>query len=115
MRRFRSVLRIGFILAGALPLALGACPDAPGPTGLDPAVPLEAKGGVDPMSKVFPLPPSLEQKVHALRSDLETNGYEVARGYWTLWGAEDCKFPLRTVGFCYGNNPTAPYLIAVVP
>jgi hypothetical protein len=43
------------------------------------------------------------------------NGYAVTRGYWTLWGAEDCKYPLRTVGFCYGNNPTAPYALAVVP
>jgi hypothetical protein len=115
MRRFRSVPTLGSIFVGALLLALGACRDAPGPTGLDPSVPLEAKGGVDPMSRIHPLPPSLEQKVQALRNDLEASGHEVERGYWTLWGAEDCKFPLRTVGFCYGNNPTAPYLIAVVP
>jgi hypothetical protein len=61
------------------------------------------------------LPSSLEQKVQLLQADLEARGYEVGRGYWTLWGTEDCKFPLRTVGMCYGNNPTAPYVIAVVP
>jgi hypothetical protein len=93
---------------------------------LNPAVPLEpddealltdlaARGPVDPMSKVNRLPPELERRVGALRADLEAQGYEVARGYWTLWTAEDCKYPLRTVGFCYGNNPTAPYVIAVVP
>jgi hypothetical protein len=74
-----------------------------------------AKGPVDPLSKVNRLPAALEQKVRTLRADLEARGFEVERGYWTLWGADDCKYPLRTVGFCYGNNPTAPYVIAVVP
>ena len=39
----------------------------------------------------------------------------MARGYWKLWSADDCKLPLQTVGFCYGNNPTAPYVLAIVP
>jgi hypothetical protein len=71
--------------------------------------------GADAVGHPRKLPASLEQKVQLLQADLEANGYEVARGYWSLWGAEDCKFPLRTVGMCYGNNPTAPYVIAVVP
>jgi hypothetical protein len=74
-----------------------------------------AKGPVDPLSKVNRLPAALEQKVRTLRADLEARGFEVERGYFTLWDADDCKYPLRTVGFCYGNNPTAPYVIAVVP
>jgi hypothetical protein len=115
MRNRLSVHRMGIALAGMVILALGACRDGPDPTGLDAAAPSAAKAGTDPMSRIYPLPATLEQKVQVLRTDLEANGYEVARGYWTLWGAEDCKFPLRTVGFCYGNNPTAPYLIAVVP
>lgn len=69
----------------------------------------------DPIGAANRLPPSLEQKVQDLTYMLEVGGYEVARGYWTLWTAEDCKLPLQTVGFCYGNNPTAPYVIAVLP
>jgi hypothetical protein len=112
-----SVQIIWLSLAGVLMLALGACRDAPpDPTGLDSAaVAAEARGPTDPLSKVNRLPRELEQRVQALRADLEANGYEVARGYWTLWGVEDCKYPLRTVGFCYGNNPVAPYVIAVLP
>ena len=69
----------------------------------------------DPIGAANRLPPSLEQKVQDLTDVLEADGYEVARGYWTLWAAEDCKLPLQTVGFCYGNNPTAPYVLAVLP
>ena len=56
-----------------------------------------------------------EQKVQDFRSSLEASGYEVERGYWQLWSAEDCKYPLKTVGSCYGNNPTAPYVMAFLP
>ena len=69
----------------------------------------------DPLSKANRLPSSLEQKVQAFQQTLEDNGYEVARGYWDLWGADACKFVLPTLGYCYGNNPTAPYVLAFVP
>ena len=69
----------------------------------------------DPLSKANRLPPSLEEKVQLFKQALEENGYEVARGYWDLWTAEDCKYSLHSVGFCYGNNPTAPYVMAFVP
>ena len=69
----------------------------------------------DPLGNVNRLPAALEQKVGVLRTDLEANGFAVARGYWTLWGVDDCKYPIQTVGNCYGNNPTAPYVLAVVP
>jgi len=106
----------GPIVMGFLLLALGACRDATSdPTGVEPPELSAAKAPTDPMSKVNRLPPELEQKVRALRADMEAQGYQVARGYWTLWGPDECKFPLRTVGFCYGNNPVAPYPIAVVP
>ncbi len=76
-------------------------------------------GGVaaatDPLSKANRLPPDLEQKVQNFQNALIQKGYEVSRGYWKLWSADDCKLPLRTVGFCYGNNPTAPYVLAIVP
>jgi len=79
------------------------------------AVSSGVSAATDPLSKANRLPPSLEQKVQLFRNALEANGYEVARGYWTLWSADDCKLPLQTVGFCYGNNPTAPYVLAILP
>jgi hypothetical protein len=88
------------------------CQDVAQPTGIAPPAALESR---DPIASVHPLPPALEQQVQRFRADLESRGYEVARGYWTLWGAEDCKYPLHTVGMCYGNNPTAPYVLAIVP
>lgn len=69
----------------------------------------------DPLSQANRLPPSLEQKVRDFQGALKMGGYEVARGYWDLWAAEDCKLPLQTIGSCYGNNPTAPYVLAFVP
>jgi hypothetical protein len=67
------------------------------------------------MSKVNPLPAPLEHTVQAFRAEVGSRGFEVARGYWTLWGAEECKYAIQTVGLCYGNNPTAPYVIGIVP
>lgn len=98
-----------------LPLSalLTGCHDPVQPT--DVTVPSAALTATDPLGKVHPLPADLEQKVQRFRDDLEARGYEVTRGYFTLWGAEDCKYPLTTVGFCYGNNPAAPYVFAVVP
>ncbi len=98
-----------------LAAAITACTDAPLPTGEGRLVPTSASPATDPLSKANRLPASLERKVQLTRADLESRGYEVARGYMTLWGAEDCKAPMQTVGFCYGNNPTAPYVLAVVP
>jgi hypothetical protein len=70
--------------------------------------------GIDPLSGNR-LPRSLEQKVQDFQATLRAGGYEVARGYWTLWTVDDCRFPLQTIGNCYGNNPTAPYALAVLP
>ena len=69
----------------------------------------------DPLGRINRLPAALEQTVGVLRSNLKANGFDVARGYWTLWGVEDCKYPIQTLGYCYGNNPTAPYVLAIVP
>jgi len=69
----------------------------------------------DSRSKANQLPLSLEQKVQDFSNTLEANGYEVMQGYWDLWTAEDCKYALQTIGNCYGNNPTAPYVMAFLP
>ena len=101
--------------AAVLLSAITACADDPSGIPTTWTAPPSALAATDPLSNINRLPASLEQKVQSLRTDLETRGYEVARGYWTLWGVEDCKYPIQTVGYCYGNNPTAPYALAVVP
>ena len=108
-------MRRSIVCAVLLLGAIAACADeptsAPGPRQATASV----ATATDPLSKIYPLPASLEQKVKDVRADLEANGYEVARGYWALWGVEDCKYPIQTLGYCYGNNPTAPYVVAIVP
>ncbi len=74
-----------------------------------------AAAATDPLGNINRLPAALEQTVGTLRFNLSAHGFAVARGYWTLWGVDDCKYPLQTIGYCYGNNPTAPYALAVVP
>ena len=74
-----------------------------------------AASATDPLGNINRLPAALEQRVGLLRIDLEARGFATARGYWTLWGADECKYPLQVIGYCYGNNPTAPYVMAMVP
>lgn len=74
-----------------------------------------AAAETDPLGQVNPLPASLERKVQGLQQVLEANGYQTARGYWELFAAEDCKYAIQTIGNCYGNNPTAPYVLAMLP
>ncbi len=75
----------------------------------------DASIATDPLGNINRLPPALEQMVRLLHIGLESNGFAVARGYWTLWGVDDCKYPIQTLGYCYGNNPAAPYVLAVLP
>ena len=108
-------MRFTTICAVSLIGALSACADDPTTT-VAPKQPSAAVvTAADPMSKVNRLSPSLENKVQLFKADLASNGYAIERGYFTLWGAGECKFPLQSLGLCYGNNPTAPYVLAVVP
>lgn len=61
------------------------------------------------------LPPSIQVKVDSLKADLEKRGFEVAQGAWKLFTIEDCKYPIAKVGMCFGNNPTAPYILPTLP
>ena len=56
----------------------------------------------DPLANMNKLPPAQEQMVATLRTDLQAKGFAVARGYWTLWGVDDCKYPMQTVGYMDG-------------
>ena len=48
-------------------------------------------------------------------AELKKGGFEVAHGYFQLWRIEDCPKSFEVMGTCYFNNPTAPYVMAVVP
>lgn len=61
------------------------------------------------------LPPSLAEKVEKLKTDLSSRGYDVAQGEFHLFTINDCKYAIRSIGNCLGNNPTAPYVIPTVP
>ena len=78
-------------------------------------IPANAVASTDPLGNVNRLPAALEQKVGAVRADLTAGGFAVTRGYWTLWDDFDCRYPIQTIGYCFGNNPTAPYGLAIVP
>jgi hypothetical protein len=53
--------------------------------------------------------------VQNVTRELAAKGYEVKRGYWTLWGTEQCKFTIHVLERCFGPNPTAPYALPFVP
>lgn len=61
------------------------------------------------------LPPAIEKKVEDFRAGLAAKGYETARGGFHLFGIDDCKYAIQTLGNCMGNNPTAPYIIPTLP
>jgi len=64
-----------------------------------------------PRNKV---PESIEKKAQNLIADLTAQGYEVTRGYFFLFGNDECQYAIETMGNCYGNNPLAPYITAAV-
>ena len=47
--------------------------------------------------------------------DLKKSGFEVSSGYFQLWRIEDCPQSFKVMGTCYFNNPSAPYVMSVVP
>jgi len=108
-------MRLPMACAALLLGAVSACTDDATVAPIQRQASAAAAAATDPLGNVNRLPPSLEQKVGRLRADLESKGYAVARGYWTLWGIEQCKYPIQMLGYCYGNNPTAPYVLPVVP
>ncbi len=53
--------------------------------------------------------------VDQFTAGLKKSGFEVAQGYFQLWRIEDCPQSFKVMGTCYFNNPTAPYVMSVVP
>lgn len=61
------------------------------------------------------VPASIEKNAQRLIADLTKQGYEVKRGYFKLYTKDDCAYSYETMKTCYGNNPTAPYVMFAVP
>jgi hypothetical protein len=50
-----------------------------------------------------------------LKAELKKQGLEVKEGYFQLWRIEDCPASFAVMETCFFNNPTAPYVLPVVP
>lgn len=61
------------------------------------------------------VPGRVESKARRLMHDLKKQGFEVSRGYFKLWTADNCEYTFERMGMCYGNNPAAPYVMFAVP
>ncbi|HQN19520.1 MAG TPA: hypothetical protein PKV86_10285, partial [Syntrophobacteraceae bacterium] len=53
--------------------------------------------------------------VDQFTAELKKGGFEIVQGYFQLWKIEDCPKSFEVMGTCYFNNPTAPYVMPVVP
>ena len=76
------------------------------------AGPAAYAGSVAPESRA---PSEVDNIGGRLKAELKKRGFEVAEGYFQLWRIEDCPQSFEVMGTCYFNNPTAPYVLAVVP
>lgn len=61
------------------------------------------------------VPASVELNAQRLTDELTAQGFEVSRGYFKLWTADNCEYTFERMGMCYGNNPAAPYVMFAVP
>ena len=50
-----------------------------------------------------------------LKVELKKQGFEVGEGYFQLWRIDDCPDSFAVMATCFFNNPTAPYVLPVVP
>jgi hypothetical protein len=69
-------------------------------------------GSVEPKNNV---PASVEADAQRLIASLTAQGFEVSRGYFKLWTADQCPYTFNIMGTCYANNPAAPYVTFAVP
>jgi hypothetical protein len=74
--------------------------------------PLAVSQNVMSINKV---PGQIESKAQRLTHDLQKQGFEVNRGYFKLWGVDQCQYTFDIFGLCFGNNPAAPYITFAVP
>jgi hypothetical protein len=75
-------------------------------------------GGGGGSSVVIPannVPASLEHTARLLAQNLQTGGFETARGYFYAFHVADCQYPIAILGNCAANNPVAPYIFYAIP
>ena len=71
-----------------------------------------ASGAPDPPGQATRHPASLEQTAQRVTRDLTAQGYEVERGYPTLYTQSDCdRYTFPIMENCYGNDPDSPYVL----
>ncbi|MFW5879113.1 MAG: hypothetical protein ACOCVR_04760, partial [Myxococcota bacterium] len=112
VRQVRSELLVPVILA-AFVLMLSCAqrahrPDEEPDTAQPPEEATEPEAAAEPEV-------DLDAIAERLQADLQARGYRVARGSATLFTIDDCRYAIEAAGNCYGNNPTAPYVLLAVP
>ena len=61
------------------------------------------------------VPAYVETQTQNLIAELESQGFEVSRGYFKLYTESDYPYSYEEMGSCYANNPAAPYIYFAVP
>jgi hypothetical protein len=61
------------------------------------------------------IPPEVAARVKDLTILLKRAGYEVSTGYMKQYTIADCAYSLKVTGYCFMNNPAAPYVVPVMP
>jgi hypothetical protein len=61
------------------------------------------------------MPPEVAARVKDLTIAMNRAGYEVRSGYMKQYAIADCAYSLKVTGYCFMNNPVAPYVVPVMP
>lgn len=69
-------------------------------------------GSVTPQGKA---PTDVNERARSFASVVKKHGFEVSLGEFVLYSIADCPYSFAVMGSCYFNNPTAPYVLPVVP
>ena len=60
-----------------------------------------------------------DSKLEALKANVKTAltnaGYQIAEGKPYVWGPSGCEKVIPAFHTCFGNNPTSPYIVPIVP
>jgi hypothetical protein len=68
-----------------------------------------------PVNPVNTVPASVDRIAQELALGLEEQSFETQSGYFKLYTPDDCADSYAVMRTCYGNNPSAPYVLPVLP
>ena len=60
-------------------------------------------------------PGQVQRTAQRLTKVLQAKGFQVKKGYFKIWGIDDCNYTFDQLNFCLANNPAAPYIVMTVP